>query len=128
MNRRNFLKSLAVVTAGAVVVPTVLADKNAEDPMLLALRRARDNTKYSRYCWRWFRGLPNYPPHSSDDFLDEVSFNQKFPLDSWYHASDGRFFRYAKADKNFIKNGRYVYANCPRCKRTDLHDHTRCPV
>ena len=48
MNRRKFLKRIAAVAVGSVVVPTALANKNTEDPLLLAFRRARKNTKFKK--------------------------------------------------------------------------------
>ncbi len=112
MNRRNFLKRIAAVAAGAVVVPTAAKKLPwTSYSMIYKFKQARDNTKYSRYYWHWIRGLPDYPPHSSDDFLYETSFNQKFPLGSWYHATDGRFFRYVKTNKRVIRNGVYTYVD-----------------
>ena len=110
MNRRNFLKRIAAVAAGAVVVPTVaktLLFKSDHARRLII--GEHDGSIKERHC--------------ASTIWDEIP---KHPVGTRYYTADGRVYVYVKSNR-FMKVGG-LYANCPRCKRTDLHDHTRCPA
>ena len=117
MNRRNFLKRIAAVAAGAVAVPMMVKSGSRTRPGL--------DKWHHRYTWAQVKGAYNYkdPP---EDFLREVSKYPKAPVGTIHCAGGGRIYRYMKncTTKQLIAGAQY--ANCRRCNRTDLHDHTRC--
>lgn len=94
MNRRKFLKRIAAVAVSSVAVPTVLANKNTEDSMLLALRRARDNTRYAN-------GRKVFTRHKMLDGRVYYTYMQNARLDQIKRLS-GEY--YANSSKNYLHN------------------------
>ena len=111
MNRRNFLKRIAAVAVSTVAVPTVAKKlffklNPVQRNVLYTWEISCIGGKYDGYC----------PPSEPSKFPD-------YKLGTLYRAPDWTLYRYVKLTK-CIKGGYHV--NCRRCKRTDLHDHTRC--
>ena len=79
MNRRNFLKRIAAIAAGAVAVPTI------------AKRLPfRPNPVQARYTWEYSHiGKPyGYSPPS------KPSKHPEYPLGTLYYAANGTVYRY----------------------------------
>lgn len=108
MDRRSFLKRIAAVAAGAVAVTAAI--------------KFRLNPIQHDILYTWeinhIRGTyDGYQPPS------KPSKHPDYELGTRYYASNGTIYKYVKLTKNLIGKR---YANCGRCSRTDLHDHTRC--
>ena len=88
MNRRSFIKRLAAVAAGAVVVPTMLEKLPPKIPY----------THYDAYTWTQTRGLyvPGRPNKAPLPYLNEVSRSPKHELGSIACVGDGRVYKYMK--------------------------------
>ena len=98
MNRRNFLKRLAAVAAGAVAVPTVVL--SATPKMKVGIGdRAKSIIfvgDYNKYTWAQIKGWYRYKEDPPEPFLTEVSKYSKVPVGTIHCAGDGRVYRYMK--------------------------------
>ncbi len=123
MNRRSFIKRIAAVAAGAVAVPTIAKQlpfkPNPIQHIVLCNDKYRWVQVYGPYC----SGEINAAPV---DYLNTVSGVPLHELGTMAYTGDGRQYRYMKncTTEQLIAGAHY--ANCGKCKRTDLHDHTRC--
>ena len=90
MNRRIFLKRVAAVAVGSVVVPIVV---KASPCRIFTKHKMLDGRVF--YTWAQIKGVYNYkdPP---EPFLNEVSKYPKVPIGAIHCAGGGRVYRYMK--------------------------------
>ncbi len=99
MNRRSFLKRIAAVSMGAVVVPTIIKK--------LPL-------KPCQYRWALHKGSVSFHPNDAQrKMLTQIDIMAEYPVGTKYRAADGRIFRYIQV-KMPAHKGEVIYAYRPK--------------
>lgn len=95
MNRRNFLKKIAAVAAGAVAVPTVIKKlpfkPNPVQHIILCSDKYRWVQVWGPYC----PGGVNLAP-AEEHYLNTISGTPLHELGTMAFTGDGRHYRYMK--------------------------------
>ncbi len=97
MNRRSFLKRVAIIAAGAAVVPTICKSSTYKLPRYKGI-----GTRY-RWCFSRIRYPFNFKPPS------EPSWYPDYKVGTLYKAPDGSIYKYIKhRGTKTLAEGRYA--------------------